>query len=235
MDDSGSSSNDLDLNPDMMTTQMGVPTVVTAKPNPIKTQTPGMIDITPGAPYTPPIMPTSQHIDVAEIPDHKLIDITPDGPIAEDIPSGTQKDSSSFHLSDIVSPEQSVPELTAKESSEPLSEILKEVPMTPVAEADTSNPVVPVIAPEVVISTPPSIEPAAVVTELPGPSVTPAPPPDVEATTPTPTIKPSEIVIPTTVEESPSTQTSPLLITKDESAPELNPLYEDPDSVKLIK
>ena len=89
MDNSNSSTNDLNLDPDMMTTQSTSPQAPTPASTPIisSTPTPDVIDITPGALHTP-IEP-------------KVLDITP--------PQSTNESLS--HLSDLT-PKESVPAVT---------------------------------------------------------------------------------------------------------------------------
>ena len=144
MDDSGSSSIGLDLNPDMMTTQTSVPTVV---PKPIPLSTPGVIDITPGAPDVPLRQAASQHVDVATLPDNKVVDITPSGPISKDLLSDDNL-KTSYPLGDIiVSPIENFPQ-----GITPSPDVTKELAPLPVTDISPS----PISPPELV--TPPGIE-----------------------------------------------------------------------------
>ena len=79
MDDS-SSGMDLNLDPDMMTTQGGTPQSTVPSPaTPVASITPdnSIIDITPGAATQPTLVAPVTHIDQAVTPAPRVLDITP--------------------------------------------------------------------------------------------------------------------------------------------------------------
>lgn len=75
MDNTTSPITDLDLNPDMMTTQNSIPPV-TAPLNTPPVVSSGIIDITPGS-STIDIVNPIQHIDTATLPDPAIYHLTP--------------------------------------------------------------------------------------------------------------------------------------------------------------
>lgn len=76
MDDS-SGGMDLNLDPDMMTTQGGTPQSTVPSPTtPVATDN-SIIDITPGAATQPTLAAPVTHIDQAVTPAPKVVDITP--------------------------------------------------------------------------------------------------------------------------------------------------------------
>ncbi len=88
MDDTSAPPIDLNIDPDMITTQGVSPQMSTPAPKPTTPPPapksvfdPGIIDITPGSKDVfPPIVPISNHIDNATFPSPKTIDITPNAP-----------------------------------------------------------------------------------------------------------------------------------------------------------
>src|SRR5258706_9297297 len=102
MDNNTSPTNGLDLNPDMMTTQTGVPSVAapasSAPPEPA-----GVIDITPGAPSSPLPQSKVEHLTPTPAADGltHLADIAPQ---TEPTPSPVFPSSSTPVMPDAKSP-----------------------------------------------------------------------------------------------------------------------------------
>lgn len=199
MDDSNSSQG-IDLNPDMMTTQSGIPTVIPRASSTYPSlPRPGIIDITPGAPEPSTVTSPSQHIDISDMPADKVIDITPEGPVSPDLIEDDFV--STPHLSDIV-PQSQDDALSDINSPEPISEILTKT------------------TPDTLPTAPPSDETS--LEELP--KITEVTQVSEPITTDTTTQAEATII-------EAQTQATP---TKEELAT-LNPLYEDPEQVKLAK
>jgi hypothetical protein len=79
MDDSNSTTNTLDINPEMMTAQSDIPVLTPISPLATPATNTGIIDITPGAPEVSFGEPKSQHIDIAPVsPSINTLDITPE-------------------------------------------------------------------------------------------------------------------------------------------------------------
>lgn len=232
MDNTTSPVSDLDLNPDMMTTQSSIPVIGQVPPVPpaapasMPTNS-GVIDITPG--HTLDLHPSPvQPVDEATLPENQVVDITPDGDAPSELTEST-------HLSDII-PQQSsetVQPVTAPVLSvstepvivpdSPISDILHEVgstpSLTPLAQPDTIG-VSAVVEPTLINS-----DSVNSLTE----TQTNTPPATIDVTVPSPTTATSAFsATPTNnAPQLPQTEASP------ENNPVLNPLYEDPDIVKL--
>ena len=73
--DNSNAGLDLNIDPDMMTTQGATPQAVTTKTNPLISQ--GVIDITPGKSGELPTASPVSHIDNSITPAPGVIDITP--------------------------------------------------------------------------------------------------------------------------------------------------------------
>lgn len=138
MDDSSSPKTDLNINPDMISAGANIPTVLpTSQTNPLPT---GVIDITPGSPSTPLPEPKSQHIDLAPLPDHKVVDITPDGP-APDSDITSDKGILSSHLTDLI-PQTPTPDVP--QTSDQVSDILHEVTPATTSPLPTQTDTTPI-------------------------------------------------------------------------------------------
>ena len=95
MDDSNASTNDPNINPDVITAQSDIPALVLNTRPIIPMTNSGIIDITPGAPEAPVVPRGSQHIDTAPFaPENKILDITPEGPIFVDLSDVSTSDNS---------------------------------------------------------------------------------------------------------------------------------------------
>lgn len=118
MDNQNTSYN---LDPDKISTQ-GV--VQSAQ---ISTPLTKVIDITPGDEAKPPIQPTVNHVDEAVLPDHKVIDITPNSPVDINPPA----------ITPIVTQQPS-------EDQSGVEPPVTEQPAPPVSESSTPIPTPPV-------------------------------------------------------------------------------------------
>lgn len=197
----------LDINPDMITPQTGIPQ---AAPNltPATTPTTGVIDITPGgggeshAPKTEDITPAGpapspEPTTSTPAPSSDVVDITPDT-----APPATPE------TTPAVSTEATGIEDT-RDSASHLSEIIP----------GTQPTVEPTPAATTELSTPPSPESVAPAV------VTPTEAPTVLGTPATPVAVTTEIAAPA-VQETTQVELPPAVE---------NPLAEDPDTVKLVK
>lgn len=260
MDDNNTPTIGLDLNPDMMTTQTSIPTVVP----PITTSqpSPNVIDITPGSSAsTSTVQPTSQHIDIAPLPDHKVIDITPEGPAPESVVSSdaaplnpplTESSLSSSvdtpatsHLVDILPQnEPQSPSPTDVGISSPISDILHEVTPTAAALNTTSTPVqvpatdtLPPLASQTadqttVLATPVSQTPSTPSTPIEI-QQSPLPGPSTQVEVSTPAVQTDAAVQnQSDIAATPEAQ-MPQPAAQTEAVSTQSPLYEDPDAVKL--
>jgi hypothetical protein len=210
MDNNAAPTNGLDLNPDMMTTQTGVPSV---SPPPSANTPPvpaGVIDITPGAPDAS-ISPTTQHIDLAPLPEPKVESITP-----------AATPDSLTHLSDISpqvetsSPVPASPVTTTPSVTPSAAPVTNELPssgvidITPTSNAPVSDGLTHLsdIAPQSEVTAATPVSSPSVTTD----AVTPPAVPVVSQTTP--------------VNSTPVAPAAPATS---------SPLAEDPDLVKLAK
>lgn len=179
MDDSGTPSIGLDINPDMITTQTGVPTTTPPVSPPAATPIPReLIDITPGvvsAPTHPspvtditPAFPTPVSTPGIKLPvDQGVIDITP----GEKVTPVIQEQPGSTHLADLLpQPEKTpepvpVPDLPGATTT-PNVDLIQTPIVTPVIENTESlpkiDPVVETVSPPVLptVDTSTAVEPA---------------------------------------------------------------------------
>ena len=217
MDDSSSPSIGLDLNPDMMTTQTGVPTVI---PKSIPFPSSEVIDITPGILQTPLYSAPFQHIDIATLPENKIVDITPDGPISKELLSDENLNTT-YPLGEIVvSPTVNFPQGMTSVPS--LVEIKSPIvqPQIPVSAVIANPELISDILHEVspVLDITPADLPQTILTE----TLTETPVPE-------PIANPKDSISEPPIIASAQTEATP---TAEELA-KLNPLYEDPDVVKI--
>ena len=154
MDDS-SSGMDLNLDPDMMTTQGGTPQ--STVPSPATPTTPvvpdaSIIDITPGAAAQPTLTPPVTHIDQAVTPAPRILDITPavatsPAPIQSQIPPVTPVENitPAPQIITPVSTQTVANPIATPQSFSPPTAITKETPVQPAVVSPINNvpPVLP--------------------------------------------------------------------------------------------